>query len=150
MKERSEDGVPRPLPRDWLPDPQPAERSPQWDARVERIMAAADPELRRLWSQRAAAAATPWSAIGQWWKHATALAAAAIALPLLIEPPAATPNPPQDSLSLGLIAAEGDPVALWRAFGIQADQVLALIAFQAQGDATGKGMLPITPERENR
>lgn len=150
MRDRSEDSAPRPLPREWLPEPQPPERAAQWDARVERIMAAADPELRRLRSRRAAAGTTAWSVMGQWWKPAATLAAAAAALPLLFEPPAAVSELPQDSFSLSLVAAEGDPVALWGAFGVQADPVLAMIAIQEQGDVTGQESPPADPEEENR
>jgi len=150
MRERTEDGAPQPLSRRWLPDPHPPEGAPQWDARVDRIMAAADLELRRLTNRRAAARATWWSVMGLWWKLAAALAAGAAALLLLIERPAAFQEPAQGSLSLSLVAAEGDPVTLWGAFGIQADPVLALIAIQKQGDVTGQGSPPSIPEEENR
>ncbi|MBI4539880.1 MAG: hypothetical protein HY704_10275 [Gemmatimonadetes bacterium] len=152
MKERSEDGVPRPLPRDWLPDPHPPEGAPEWDARVGRILAAADPELQRLGNRRAVVGT--WCVLGLLWKPAAALAVAATALLLLTGRSAAFPEPSQGLLSLSLIAVEGDPVALWEAswepFGIEADPVLALIAFQEQGDVTGTGMPATTPEGENR
>lgn len=67
-----------------------------------------------------------------------ALAVAATALLFLTERPASFPQPPERSLPLSLIAAEGDPVSFWEAFGVQADTVLALIAIQAQEDVAGQ------------
>ncbi|MQA92390.1 MAG: hypothetical protein GEU90_19550 [Gemmatimonas sp.] len=148
MRDRSEGGVPPPLPWEWLPDPQPPEGAEPWDTRLERIMAAADPGLRGL-RTRSAAAGTSWSVFGLWWKPAAALAAAAIALPLLIGPPTVS-EPRTEGLSLSLIAAEGDPVTLWGAFGIPADPVLARIAFQGQRNRAGQGVTPVKLERENR
>lgn len=141
MKEPSEDSAPRPLPRAWLPDPHPPRGASVWDARTQRIMAAADPELRRLGKGRAAAEATStWSSVmGRSWKPVAALAAAAVALFLLTTRPPASREPPQSSLTLSLVATEGDPVTLWSAFGIPADPVLALIAFRGQGHAAGQG-----------
>ncbi|MGH7477662.1 MAG: hypothetical protein ACRELD_15455 [Longimicrobiales bacterium] len=113
-------------------------------------MAAADPELRRLRNRPAALDASWPSVMGLWWKPVAALAAAATALLLLVGRPASLPAPAQDSLALSLIAAEGDPVTLWGAFGIQADPVLALIAFQGQTALSGQDRRPVTPEGDRR
>lgn len=150
MRERSEDGAARPLPRDWLPDSHPPEDAPVWHARVERIMAVAGPELRRLGSRRSATEITWWSRMGLWWKPAAALAAASTALLLLVGRPAVFPEPPPGSIPLGLVASEGDPVTLWRALGIPADPVLALIAVQEPEDVTRPARPPTIPEKENR
>ncbi len=150
MRERSEDGAPRPLPPGWLPDPHPPEGDPRWDRRVERIMAAVGPELRRIRSRRSAAEVTWWSRMGVWWKPAAALAAASAALLLLVGRPAVSPEPPPGSIPLGLVAADGDPVALWSALGVQADPVLALIAIQEQEDVMGRGSRPTISEEKNR
>jgi hypothetical protein len=150
MTQRSEDGVPRALPRDWLPDPQPPEGAPMWEARTRRIMAVAGPELRRLRSGGSPDEVTWWSRTGLWWKPAAALAAASTALLLLVGRPAVFPEPPPGSIPLGLVASDGDPVTLWRALGIQADPVLALIAIRKQGDVTGQGAPPSVRQEETR
>lgn len=150
MNAPSEDGAPRPLPRAWLPDPHPPEGAPEWNARVGGIMVAAGPELQRLGSRHAAAEVTWSSVMGLWWKPAAALAAAAAALLFLTEHPGAVPESPQGSLALILVAADGDPVTLWGALGIQADPVLALIAIQEQGDVTGQGVPASTRQEESR
>ncbi|MBI4421972.1 MAG: hypothetical protein HY560_14200 [Gemmatimonadetes bacterium] len=149
MKERSEDGAPQALPRDWLPDPHPSEDAPVWDTRARRIMAAAGPELRRLKGRRSAAEVSWWSMMALWWKSAAAVAAVATAL-LLVQRPAAFPEPPPGSIPLGLIAADGEPVTLWGALGIQADPVLALIAIREQRDVTGQRAPQTIPQEENR
>ena len=134
MTQRSDDDAPRPLPPGWLPEPLPPEGAPVWDTKMGRIMAAADPELRRLRDRRTAAGSTAWSVLGLWWKPAAALAAVAAVLSLVTGLRSAFPEARQDWVSLSLIAAEGDPVTLWEAFGIQADPVLALIALQEEED----------------
>jgi hypothetical protein len=48
-----------------------------------------------------------------------------------------------------MVAAEGDPVTLWGAFGIEADPVLALIAVRMQDDPMGEGS-GTTPEEGER
>jgi len=145
MRESSEHGAPRPIPRDWLPDPQPAEDTREWRDSLERVMAAADPALTRLEHRRASAGAG-WSVIGFWWKPAAALAATAMALLVLIESPIVFPEPAPGSITLGLVASDGDPVTLWSAIGVQADPVLAWIAIHEPGRPGGRAIL----ERENR
>lgn len=149
-REEPADRTPRPLPREWLPDRQPPEGAPAWHARVERIMAAAGPELRRLGSRRSTAELTGRSRMGSWWKPAAALAAVSTALLLLVGRPAASPEPPPGSIALALVASEGDPVTLWGAFGIQADPVLALIAVQEQADLTRQARPSTIQEEDNR
>jgi hypothetical protein len=149
MRERSEDATTRLLPQGWLPDPNPSEGDPKWDEKIERIMAAAGPELRTLRSRRSAAEVTWWSRMGLWWKPAASLAAASTALVLLVERPASA-EPPPGSLALGFVVSDGDPVTLWGALGIQADPVLALIAIGGQGDMMGQGAHPSIRKEENR
>lgn len=149
MRERSEDGTTRPLPLGWLPDPQPAEGDPKWDERIEGILAAAGPELRTLRSRRSTAEVIWWSGMGLWWKPAAALAAASAALLLLVGRPAVFPGPSPGSIPLGLVASAGDPVMLWRALGVQADPVLALIAIQEQSDVTRQGSPLTIPKEED-
>jgi hypothetical protein len=122
---------PDPVPRGWLPDALPPDGDPAWDARVARIMAASQPELARLAAAGVGEGAAPWwSEMGKWWRPAAALAAAAIAaLLLVVERPAGRSAPPE-AVALTLIAAEGDPVALWAMLGVRADPVLALLAFE--------------------
>jgi hypothetical protein len=150
MRERSEHGGPRPLPRDWLPAPQPPEGAPVWEARTRRIMGAAGPELRRLARGRSAAEVTWWSVMAVWWKPAAALGAVSTALLLLIGRPAVPPEPPPGSILVELVASGGDPVTLWRALGIQADPVLAQIAIREQVDVTRQGPPPTVPEEKKR
>jgi hypothetical protein len=150
MRERSEHDAPRPLPRGWLPDPQPPEGTLVWEARTRRIMAAAVLELQRFRSRRSAAEVTWWSVMAQWWKPAAAVAAASVALLLLIGRSAVAPEPRPGSIALGLVASDGEPVTIWRALGIQADPVLAQIAIREQGEVPGQRSPPISPEEENR
>jgi hypothetical protein len=149
MTERSNDNqATGPLPRDCLPESQPREGAPVWDARVRRIMAAAEPELRRIEGRRSAVEAAPWwSVMGMWWKPAGALAAASVALLLLLGRRDIHPGPPPGSIPLGLVASEGDPVTLWGVLGVQADPVLALIA--VRGDVTGPSAPSSTQREEN-
>ena len=98
MNRRSHGDDPRPLPREWLPDPQPSESDPRWSEEIERIMAAAAPELRTLRSGRSAVQLTWWSEMARWRTPAAALAAAATALFVLTWRPAApTESPPVPS-----------------------------------------------------
>lgn len=132
MTDRPED-TPRPLPRAWLPAATAPESAPEWQERAARIVAAAEPSLHRLGDLRPAVDASVAGLLGSWWRPAAALAAAAAALLLLLDPR----NPPASSpgwSSLSVVAAAGEPVALWDALGIEADPVLALIALQKQAD----------------
>jgi hypothetical protein len=154
MMERLEDRDPHPLPREWLPDPHPPAGAPDWDAKIGRIMAAADPELRILASGHAALSPAGWSTMGRWWKPAAALAAAVIMLLLATERPSDLQDEAPASLSLSLVATNDDPLALWEAsldaFGIRADPVLALIALHEQAGITGQSLPGATAEEKSR
>lgn len=129
MVERSNDDTPRALPRDWLPEATPSEDDPQWEFRAQRVVAAAGPSLRRLGERRSVTDA--WSTrLGAWWKPAAVLATAAAALFALRDPPGTRGESDHGSLPLSVVAAGGEPFALWEAAGIAADPVLALIAMQ--------------------
>ncbi len=104
------------LPQDWLPDPSPPEDAPEWDARAARIMTLAAPPR------------ASWTLLGSWWKPAALLAAASVATLLLLDPG----EPP--SPALGVIAGDGEAAALWRAAGVEADPVLAIIALRAAAE----------------
>jgi hypothetical protein len=147
MNERSRELGAHPLPRNWLPDAQPSGGA-AWEAKVGRIMDAAEPELRRIRERRAAVRASWWSPLGLWLKPAAALAAAALLV--VAGRSAAFPEPPQSSLSLGLLAADGDPAMLWVALGVPADPVLAHIAVQEQGDVNAPSISPTAPEEKHR
>lgn len=134
MRERSNDDAPRPLPRDWLPDPLPSEADSSWSQRLDRIMAAAAPELRVLRSRRSTVQLTWWSEMARWRMPAAALAAAATAVFLLTWRSSALPESPPGSILLELVATNGDPAALWRARGAEVDPVLAWVALQKQED----------------
>lgn len=129
MVERSNDDTPRPLPSDWLPEAAPTESDPRWEFRAQRIVAAAEPSLRRLGDRPSVVDA--WSTrLGAWWKPAAALATAAAALFVVLDPPGTREEFDHGSLPLSVVAAEGEPFVLWEAAGIDADPVLALIAMQ--------------------
>lgn len=150
MTRRAEDETPRPLPREWLPEPAPLEGTAEWRSMAERIIAAVEPKLRAV-GARAPAVATTWSAIlGSWWRRAAVLAAASAALLLVVGRPAVSPEPPPGAIALGLVASEADPVTLWGALGVQADPVLALIAIGGQADPTGPGEPSTIREEERR
>jgi hypothetical protein len=129
MEKRSDDNVPCPLPRRWLPEATPPEGGPEWDIRVERIVAAAEPRLRRL--ARGSEIEATWSAgLGSWWKPAAAIAAAAAVLLFALAPAATVQESGEGWLPLSVVAADGEPFALWVGLGIESDPVLALIALQ--------------------
>ncbi|MEX2466764.1 MAG: hypothetical protein WD995_07630 [Gemmatimonadota bacterium] len=121
------DVEPGPLPREWLPEPLPPEGDASWEARVARIMAAAE-------RQTGAGGASWWAELARWWGPTAALAAAAVAALVFVV--ADTPRPespstePTEGLALTMIAADGDPVALWAALGVAADPVLALLTLE--------------------
>lgn len=132
MSRRRPDGTAAPLPRDWLPDAQPADDDAGWDAAVRRVVSAAEPGLGVI-GMPLAGEARWWSQLGRWWVPSAGLAAAAAALLLLVLPGERVRPSATASLALNVIAAEGDPAALWEGFGIEADPVLALIALQTRG-----------------
>ena len=152
MSEPSEGNEPHTLPPSWLPDPQPPDGAVRWEAATRRIMAAAEPELRRLRSRGGAAAgASWWSEMGLWWRPAAAVAAAAAAaLLVLLERSTAVPGPAPGSVPLGLVASDGDPVTIWRAVGIEADPVLARIAIQGSRDAAEPRTFPVARKEDDR
>lgn len=129
MSARPDEQTPPPLPRVWLPDAAAPADATEWQVMIERIAAASEPGLLRL---RDREADVSWPAVlGAWWKPAAVLATAATALLILLDPPVSGGSA-SGSLPLSVLAAEGDPVSLWRALGIEADPVLALIAIQEQ------------------
>ncbi|TVP60045.1 MAG: hypothetical protein EA351_00990 [Gemmatimonadales bacterium] len=70
-----------------------------------------------------------WADLAEWWQPAAALAAAAVGL-LFLVPTASSSGSggsPGQATALELLAAEGDPAALWTAFGVPADPVLATL-----------------------
>ena len=149
MPNPPDDAMTNPLPRSVLPDPQPPTGDPVWRERLDRVMTAARPELERLGSRGAAAAMSRWSALGLWWKPAAVLAAASSALVLLTEPPG-TRDEPGGSVALRFVASEGDPVTLWGMLGIEADPVLALIAFRDEAAVSGEAAPRRPPDEENQ
>jgi len=129
------DGVePEPLPRDWLPAALPPEGDAFWDAGIAGILVATE--------LHTGTAVPSWlSEMGRWWQPTATLAAAAVVALLFVvagSPPLESPGEPSDGLALMMIAADGDPVALWAALGVPADPVLALLTLQDH-DA------PVTP-----
>jgi hypothetical protein len=130
MKDRPIDPAPAPLPNDWLPEAQPPQDSPVWDARVAGILAAADPVLRMHAGRSTGPVASSWTVLGDWWKSAAVLAAASTGLLVLLQRSTATASA-DASLSLSVVAAGGDPLLLWGAAETPPDPVLALIAAEA-------------------
>jgi hypothetical protein len=128
--EAREPVLPDPVPRHWLPDALPPGEDPAWETHVARILAASEPGLARLAATIGDEAAPWWSEMGKWWRPAAALAVAATAALLLVVERPAGPSAPPETVALTLIAAEGDPVALWAMLGVRADPVLALLAFE--------------------
>ncbi|HUF51003.1 MAG TPA: hypothetical protein VMN60_09235 [Longimicrobiales bacterium] len=127
MIDRSENTIP-PLPRDLLPDATAPANAPGWQDRLERIVALNEPQLQRLRAQNE----MHWSTqLGHWWKAAAAIVLAATALLLALERPAARG---QTELPLSVMAADGEPFAIWTGVGLEADPVLALIALQERAE----------------
>lgn len=130
-----------PLPPDWLPEPSvPSADDPAWEARARRVVRAADPELERRRAESASRAgersgrsgeAGWWTGLGRWLGPAAGLAAAA-ALLLAALGPGPSAREPATSAALAAAATDGDPAALWRAAGTEADPVLALIALEPE------------------
>jgi hypothetical protein len=117
----------------WLPEALPPTSHPEWEARLERLLQAAGPELARL-QRQARDLPEPWlSEMARWWKPAAALAAASVAfLLMVVDPrPAITTGAGDDAMVLTIVASQGDPTALWAALGVPADPVLARLALEA-------------------
>jgi len=133
MSDDPSDRVPEPLPKEWLPEPLPADGEPAWELRVGRIMTSLETGLDRLAATPPSDATPWWEVMGSWWRPAAGVAAAAAALLLLATRQAPPIGKAQDAVTLGLIAAGGDPVAIWAASGAEADPVLALIAWEGRG-----------------
>ena len=125
------DDAPRPLPREWLPAASAPEDAPEWKDRAARIVAAAEPALHSLENQASAAGVTVASLLGSLWKPAAAILAAAAALLVILDPASPRDSGPGWS-PLSIVAAAGEPFALWEGLGIEADPVLALIALEGQ------------------
>jgi len=137
------------LPRDVLPDSLPPNDAAVWDARVRRIIAAADPDLRRLRSAGSSADVAWWSGMAQWRTPAAVFAAVAtILLVVMMGRLSVFRDIPPDELALGLVATDGDPMTLWGAAGIPADPVLALIAVQNPQGVAVKDARPNAPKEE--
>ena len=134
MVDRSDDDSPRPLPRDWLPEATPPEGAPEWEIRQERILAAAEPALRRLEKWGSQTEATWSTTFGSWWRVAAAMATAAVALLFMLRPAAIVRESGDSRVPLSVVAAEGEPFALWAGLGIDADPVLALIALEGRAE----------------
>jgi hypothetical protein len=132
MTDRPANRDPRPLPADWLPNPSPREDSAAWRHLRDRIVENAAGELSRLSPGRATEDATWYGIMAAWSRPAAAMAAAA-ALLLVIGQRAPRPQQPADSLPLSVLAAGGEPYALWHGVGTEADPVLALIAIELSG-----------------
>lgn len=150
-----EHGHPEPLPKSWLPSPLPPEDAATWDLQVRRIMAAAavqDADATRIAHPRRPLDGPldgpldrpldrqpdRWSGVAGLWRHAAVLAAAAIALLFMVDPPEPGLRATSASPSLSLMVAQGDPAALWALSGIEADPLLVLIAAQQADDAEGE------------
>jgi hypothetical protein len=132
MQERLDDDAPSPIPRSWLPEPSPPEGGARWEAGVQRVLAAAEPVLGRLRAPAFEIEAAWTAMLAAWWKPAALLAAAAAALLLVLDPPHAPAATDSGALPLSVIAADGEPAAMWAGLGIEADPVLALIALREQ------------------
>lgn len=131
----SEDSRHDPLPPDWLPEPAgPSEGSAAWEAEVRRVVEAAAPRLEARRSDDGAAdpgGSGAWAGLGRLLRPAAGLAAAAT-LALFAVGPERADRPPSRSAALAAVASGGEPVALWRASGTEADPVLALIALEEE------------------
>lgn len=127
---QSDEEAGAPLPRDWLPEAHPPAEDPAWEGEIARILVAADPELVRRAGGTRPAALPRWTEVGEWWRPALAVAAGAAALFFVVDRPAPTPAVPLDAIALTLVAAQGDPAALWQSLGVRADPVLAHIAME--------------------
>jgi hypothetical protein len=130
MVERDPEHIIEPrLPAEWLPSPSAAHEDASWDAMRTSIVAEAGPVLRSLSDESNDDVA--WiDTLGTWWTGAAAVLAVAAAVLLVVRPVAPTAARAPD-VALNTIATEGRPVALWTSFGIDADPVLALMAYQA-------------------
>ncbi|MEO5509127.1 MAG: hypothetical protein ABIV28_08635 [Longimicrobiales bacterium] len=130
MENESEHIVEPPLPAEWLPAPAAAHDDPSWDALRNNIMMQAEPALRSLSDERNDD--LPWvDTLGTWWTGAAAVLAIAATLLLVIRPAVAPTTARQPDVALDMIATDGKPATLWTSFGIEADPVLALMAYQA-------------------
>lgn len=132
MPKRSNENAPPPLPQEWLPEAAAPAGAVEWETRSERIMAVAEPKLQRLGRRVPTSEPSWWSALGWWWKPAAVVASATAAVLFVLDAPVALREPTPDSLSLMVIAAAGEPIAFWEMLGVEADPVLALIAWQEQ------------------
>ena len=130
MTDRFDDAA-RPLPREWLPAATAPANAPEWLERAARIVAAAEPALHRLGDRAPAVEVSVSDLLGSWWKPVAAFVAAAAVLLLVLDPASPRASSPGWS-PLSVVAAAGEPFALWEGLGIEADPVLALIALQEQ------------------
>ena len=123
-----------PLPEPWLPEPAgPPDGDPEWEARVQRIAAAAEPRLRARRAGVREAGSRPtfaWTGLDIWLRPAAALAAAAALLIFALRPVRPAAEGPSTAPTLAALVSGGEPAALWRAAGSEAHPVLALIALE--------------------
>jgi hypothetical protein len=131
MDRRSGEVDSGPLPGEWLPDASPPEDHVVWETRTARILVSAEREWTVL--QSVGIGAAPWlSEIGSWLRPAAVFAAAAVALLFALPDSRAHIEPAltADEMALGLVAAGGEPAALWATLGVPADPVLALLTLE--------------------
>ncbi len=113
------------LPDAWLPAASPAPDAASWIVQRERILATAAPALHALRGTDDG----PWiDTIASWWTRAAAGVAAAATILIAVRQIAAPAPPSRPATPFDLISAAGEPAAVWRAYGIEADPVLAVIA----------------------
>ena len=137
------DDRPDPLPREWLPDsPVPPESDDTyWSARLERLMAEAGPVLAEQGRRRAPSIS--WvEALSLRWRPAAASAlalAAAMVLVFVWQTEHAT-TPDGRAVALSTIVGDGEPAAVWRGAGVEADPTLAFLALESgvQGEGADR------------
>jgi len=129
-----------PLPKEWLPESPvpPDEDVAYWERRLERVMAEAEPQLRR--QRRRDPSRISWvEALALRWRPAaaTGLALAAAMVLALVGSSGRRAGVDPRAITLSAVVGEGEPEALWRAAGLQADPTLALIALESEAAPRG-------------
>jgi len=125
---------PEPLPKEWLPDsPVPPEGDEAyWSAQLGRLMAEAEPILSAHRSEPADTAS--WmAALAVRWRPAavSALALAASMVLAFVWQAEHMPTPSGRTIVLSTIVGEGQPAAIWKGAGVEADPTLALLALES-------------------
>lgn len=144
---KKNDQVPDPLPKDWLPTSPvpPREDETYWTARLQALMAEAEPMLAE--HRRPRVRQVSWlEALAARWRPAVGAAfalAASLVLALAVgvgRTERTAPHPPQPgSVVLATIVSGGEPAALWQSAGVEADPTLALMALENGGRPEGGG-----------